>query len=246
MFPLSDENPTRRTPILTWLLILINIGVFVWQLQFSPQELTRVFFELSVVPANIAENPFSLETALDILRSMFFHGGFAHIAFNMLYMYLFADNVEDRLGRVPFLLLYFISGIMAVVAQVIITFATGANPNVPMVGASGAIAGVLGSYLIMYPGVSVRGIVPLGWFAFFTKLPAWIVLGFWFVLQVVNGIASLGAESQFGGGVAFFAHIGGFVAGMVLTGIMLVIFPQPSRERRYQTLYDRAENGGWF
>ena len=220
MFPLSDENPTRRTPVLTWLLILINVAVFVWQLQFSPQQLTQVFRELSVVPANIMQNPFSL--------------------------YLFADNVEDRLGRVPFLLLYFISGIAAVIAQVLITYASGANPTIPMVGASGAIAGVLGSYLVMYPGVTVRGIVPLGWFAFFTKLPAWIVLGFWFVLQVVNGLASLGAESQFGGGVAFFAHIGGFVAGMVLTGVMLVIFPQPSRDERYQTLYDRADNGGWF
>ena len=170
MFPLSDENPTRRTPVLTWLLILINVAVFAWQLQFSPQELTRIFRELSVVPASIMQNPFSPETALDVLRSMFFHGGFAHIAFNMLYMYLFADNVEDRLGRVPFVLLYFASGVLAVVAQVLITYLTNANPNVPMVGASGAIAGVLGSYFVMYPGVTVRGIVPIGWFGFFTSL----------------------------------------------------------------------------
>ena len=235
MFPLSDANPTRRTPILTYALIAINVLVFIWELTFSPQELERVFATLSVVPANASGAPFSLETILDVVRSMFFHGGFDHILGNMLYLWLFGDNVEDRLGGIFYLILYFVGGFVAAFAQVIID----PNSQVPLIGASGAIAAVLGSYLILFPGVRVRGIVGLGRVGTIAEWPAWAVLGLWFVLQLVNGFASLGAAS-YGGGVAFFAHIGGFIAGIVLTWIFMGLVPQPPPETRRQMLYQRA------
>lgn len=237
MLPLQDLNPTRRTPILTWALIIINVLVFLWQQTLTDQAMFRVFIDLSVVPVLVIDAPFALETFLDVLRSMFFHGGWAHLFGNMLYLYLFGDNVEDRLGRPLFLILYFISGYLAAMAQVQIE----PGSEIPLVGASGAIAGVLGSYLVLFPGVKVRGIVPLGVFSFFTELPAVIVLGFWFVLQIFDGFASLGVPTGTSGGVAFFAHIGGFVAGMAITGVCLLFFPQPSAPARRQMLYERAQ-----
>jgi len=232
---MQDLNPTRRTPILTYGLIALNVLVFIWQLTLGERGLQNAFETLSVVPANVMRDPFSLETVLDMLRSMFFHGGFEHIAGNMLYLWLFGDNVEDRLGEIVYLILYFVSGFVASIAQVLI------NPDstIPMVGASGAIAGVLGSYLVLFPGVKVRGIVGLGRVGGMREMPAWMVLGFWFVLQLINGFASLGA-AEYGGGVAFFAHIGGFVAGMVITWIMMRLVPQPPAEARNEMLYQRA------
>jgi len=235
MFPMQDLNPRRRTPILTYALIVLNVIVFIWELSFSQQQLEQIFMQLSVVPANVTRDPFSLETFLDIVRSMFFHGGYDHIFGNMLYLWLFGDNVEDRLGGIFFLILYFVSGFVAAIAQVLIS----PESTIPLVGASGAIAGVLGSYLILFPGVKVRGIVPLGRIAQMAEWPAWLVLGFWFVLQLINGFASLGADSAYGG-VAFFAHVGGFIAGVVLTGLFMGLAPQPPAAERRQLLYQRA------
>ncbi len=236
MLPLQDLNPRRRTPIFTYALIAINVIVFIWELSFSPDQLERMFMSLAAVPANISHAPFSLETFVAIIRSMFFHGGFDHILGNMLYLWLFGDNVEDRLGGIAYLVLYFVSGFAAAFAQVLIS----PESTVPMIGASGAIAGVLGSYFILFPGVKVRGIIPLGWFSQLAEFPAWVVLGFWFVLQLINGFASLGAAADYGGGVAFFAHIGGFVTGIVLTWLFTMLVPQPAPEERRQMLYQRA------
>lgn len=236
MFPISDMNPTRRLPLVTYGLIILNLIIFVWELSFPPAELERVFLQLAAVPANLTASPFSMESLLDIVRSMFLHGGFDHIIGNMLYLWLFGDNVEDRLGWAFYLVLYFVSGFAATFAQVIID----PNSTIPMIGASGAIAGVLGSYLIMFPNVRVRGIIPIGRISQLREWPAWTVLGMWFVLQLVNGFASLGASAEYGGGVAFFAHIGGFIAGVVLTFIFMQIVPQPPAEQRNQILYDRA------
>jgi membrane associated rhomboid family serine protease len=233
---MQDLNPRRRTPILTYGLIVLNVIVFIWELSFSPGQLEQIFRELSAVPANISGNPFSLETFLDITRSMFFHGGYEHIFGNMLYLWLFGDNVEDRLGGIFFLILYFVSGFVAAFAQVLIS----PESTVPLVGASGAIAGVLGGYLILFPGVKVRGIVPLGRISQMAEWPAWMVLGFWFVLQLINGFASLGAAADYGG-VAFFAHIGGFIAGVVLTWLFMGLVPQPPPQERRQLLYQRAQ-----
>lgn len=234
MLPLQDMNPTRRTPILTYGLIVLNVLVFIWEMTLSEQELQRAFETLAVVPA---QSGFNMETLLDMLRSMFFHGGIDHIAGNMLYLWLFGDNIEDRLGEILYLVLYFVSGFVASIAQILIS----PDSPVPMVGASGAIAGVLGAYLVMFPGVKVRGIIPLGRVGTIREMPAIVVLGLWFVLQLVNGFGSLGAQSQYGGGVAFFAHIGGFIAGAVMAWIFMRLVPQPPVEQRREMLYERAK-----
>lgn len=237
MMPLRDMNPTRRFPILTYGLIAINVIVFLIQLTMPEQQLQQVFINQAVVPASASAAPFSLETILDVVRSMFFHGGWEHIIGNMLYLYLFGDNIEDRLGGILYLVLYFAGGFAAAFAQVIID----PSSPIPLIGASGAIAAVLGSYLVMFPGVRVQGIVPIGRVSALQELPAWIVLGMWFVLQLFSGFGSLGADAQYGGGVAFFAHIGGFVFGAVITVILMRIVPQPPAEERRQVLYDRAQ-----
>jgi membrane associated rhomboid family serine protease len=236
MMPIGDINPTRRTPYVTWILIAINALVFFWQLTLSPRELQGVFLDLAVVPNNVTRDPFGVESLLDGLRSMFMHGGWAHILGNMLYLFLFGDNIEDRLGKVLYLALYFISGYAAVYAQVLID----PTSQIPMIGASGAIAGVLGAYLVMFPRVRVRAIVFLGAFGQVAELPALVVLGFWFVIQLVSGVGSLGAASTADDGVAFFAHIGGFVAGAVLAFIFMRMVPQPPPDERYEMLYQRT------
>jgi membrane associated rhomboid family serine protease len=236
MLPLKDLNPTRRIPFITYAFIAVNIIVFIWEQFFSAAELQDVFMRLSVVPANVMQDPFSLETLLDIVRSMFFHGGWAHLLGNMLYLWLFGDNLEDRMGVVLFVILYFLGGFVATTAQIIVD----PNSTIPMVGASGAIAAVLGGYLILFPGVRVRGIIPLGFMSRMVEWPAWSVLGLWFVMQLFNGVVSVALVTSTTGGVAFFAHIGGFIAGLALTWIFLKVVPQPPAAQRREVLYERA------
>jgi membrane associated rhomboid family serine protease len=235
MIPLHDLNPTRRFPILTYTLIAINALVFLWELSFTEAQLQVLFENLSVVPRNVTQAPFALENILDMIRSMFFHGGWLHLLSNMLYLYLFGDNLEDRLGGILYLILYFGSGFVAVYAQVMI------DPDsfIPLVGASGAIAGVLGGYLVLFPGVEVRGIIPLGYYFHRVRWPAISVLGLWFVMQLFSGLFSLGNTAE--GGVAFFAHIGGFVAGAVFVWLLNRVIPQPPAPARNAMLYERAE-----
>ncbi|MAS38299.1 MAG: rhomboid family intramembrane serine protease [Anaerolineaceae bacterium] len=235
MLPLRDLNPTRRLPLFTYGLIGLNVIIFLWEMSLSPEQLQQAFMQLSVVPANVSADPFSLETLLDMVRSMFFHGGYEHIFGNMLYLWLFGDNVEDRFGGIFYLILYFVSGFVAAIAQVLID----PTSTIPLVGASGAIAGVLGGYLVLFPNIKVQGLMPLGRISTMTEMPAWVVLGFWFVLQLFNGVTSLGAETATGG-VAFFAHVGGFVAGLVLAIVFMQIAPQPPANQRRELLYQRA------
>jgi membrane associated rhomboid family serine protease len=236
MLPLKDLNPTRRVPVITYGLIVVNVLVFLWEQTFSVAELQNRFLDLSVVPANVLANPFALDTFFDFVRSMFFHGGWAHLLGNMLYLWLFGDNIEDRMGAVLYLIFYFIGGFTAAAAQIMID----PNSTIPLIGASGAIAAVLGGYLIMFPGVRVRGIIPLGWFARWAEWPAWAVLGLWFLLQFLNGVVSLGVQTGATGGVAVFAHIGGFIMGLILTWLFMRVVPQPPREDRRDMLYERA------
>jgi rhomboid family protein len=235
MLPLKDINPTRRFPIMTYALIAINVLVFLWELRFSPEQLDSALNSLAVVPANASAHPFAFVTILSIIRSMFFHGGWSHLLGNMLYLYLFGDNVEDRLGWIMYAILYFGSGFAAAWAQIAI------NPTstIVLVGASGAIAGVLGSYFLFFPGVRVKGIVPLTFIGLWAEWPAWIVIGLWFLVQLFNGVTSVGVETS-GGGVAFFAHIGGFLFGLILTRLMMILYPQPSIPEREEMLYQRA------
>lgn len=241
MLPLKDLNPTRRTPYVTYGLIAINVVIFLWEQLFSVADLQNIFLRFSVVPATVVQDPFAFETILDFVRSMFFHGGWAHLLGNMLYLWLFGDNIEDRFGAILYVWIYFIGGFAASVAQILID----PNSPIPLIGASGAIAAVLGSYLILFPGVRVRGIIFFGFFARLAEWPAWGVLGLWFVLQLLNGAASLGVAIGASGGVAFFAHIGGFVMGAVLTWFLMRLIPQPPRDARREMLYDRAQRYRW-
>ncbi len=236
MLPLKDLNPTRRIPVVTYGLIAANVVVFLWEQSQSASELQQLFLRFAVVPASVVQDPLALDTLLDLFRSMFLHGGWAHLLGNMLYLWLFGDNLEDRMGIPLFLIAYFLSGFVASIAQILID----PTSSIPLIGASGAIAGILGGYLTLFPGVRVRGIILLGLFIRIIEWPAWIVLGLWFVVQLFNGAVSLGVETGASGGVAFFAHIGGFVAGLVLTWIFMMLVPQPPSEHGREVLYERA------
>jgi len=223
VIPLGDRNPTRRAPIVTRALILACFVVFggeLWiQVQGGDAALESFFRTWGAVPSRITAaieaGDWTSQAIVGLVGSVFLHGGWLHLLGNMLYLWIFGNNVEDRLGRLPFLLFYLAGGIVAAMAQVAIA----PDSNVPLVGASGAIAAALGAYLVLYPGARVVSIVFLGFFYQLAEVPALIVLGFWFVLQLVSGVASLDAETA-QGGVAFFAHIGGFVMGLVV-GLLL-------------------------
>jgi membrane associated rhomboid family serine protease len=241
LLPYKDFNPRRTVPYVTFLLIGVNIFVFLWELKFTPEELSLIFSKLSVVPAKISTAPFSSDSLTAILRSMFFHGGWFHLFGNMLFLYLFGDNVEDRFGHLFYLLLYLFSGYTAVYAQTMVS----PDSIIPMVGASGAVSGILGSYLILFPGVQVRGIIPSGFFFFNVQWPAWVFIGFWFLLQVFSGLGVMAAGATDSAGVAFFAHIGGFIVGVLATIILLVLVPQEPPRKRNEIIYDRARNYWW-
>lgn len=225
MIPISTlNNPTRRMPYLTYGLILANILVFLWETTKPPGELNQIFFAASVVPCQLSQNFFSFETLLDLFRSMFFHASWMHLGGNMLFLWIFGSNVEDYYGHRAFIGMYLMSGIVAALTQTVLH----SNVCVPLVGASGAISGVLGAFLILYPGVKVRvAVVFLRFFLRTFAIPAFFVLGYWFLVQVFNGIATLGVETISGGGVAFFAHIGGFLAGLLITFVATMFSPPP-------------------
>ncbi len=212
MIPIRDEVPTRITPVITYLLIAANIVVFIFQVLLgSAQE--QFVYQFAVIPSSFTSS-LSLGDVSDIFTSMFMHGGLAHIAGNMLYLWIFGDNVEESMGSFRYLMFYLVGGVVASLTHIF----TNPTSQIPTVGASGAIAAVLGAYLVLYPQARVLTIIPLGFFLRLTAIPAIIVLGLWFVLQLFSGVASLGAADV--GGVAFWAHIGGFVAGMVLAKIL--------------------------
>jgi membrane associated rhomboid family serine protease len=210
MLPIRDFIPTRRFPVLTVSIIVVNIIAFGYELLAEAGgTLEQTFYTMGVVPFEVTNN-FGPAVALSFLTSMFLHGGFMHIIGNMLYLWIFGNNVEDSMGRGRFLVFYLLAGSLAGAAQVL------ANPNslLPSIGASGAIAGVLGAYIVLFPKARVQTLIFLGYFARVAQLPALLVLGFWFVLQLFNGLLAFGMTQT--GGVAWFAHVGGFVAGLLL------------------------------
>ena len=212
MIPIRDQIPTRRVPIVNYLLIAANILVFILQwLAGSEQE--ALVWQFALIPAQVTAG-LDLGDIADIFTSMFMHGGIAHIAGNMLYLWIFGDNVEDAMGPGKYLAFYLVGGLVASLTHIL----TNSGSQIPTVGASGAIAAVLGAYLVLYPQSRVQTIIPLGYFMRITLLPASIVLGMWFVLQLFSGFLSLGGPDV--GGVAFWAHIGGFVAGVVLAKLL--------------------------
>ena len=208
MIPLKDDNPTSGKPIVTY--FIIGLCVLIFLIQFSSQSYRsgELFYTYGLIPSvlmghnQLPADLYVIPSWLSIFTSMFMHGGFMHLAGNMLYMWIFADNIEDNLGPKKFLVFYLLSGIGAAFTQVLID----THSQVPMVGASGAIGGVLGAYLINHPNARVLVLIPFGFFSQLIKIRALYVLGFWFILQFISS----------GGGVAYAAHIGGFVSGMIL------------------------------
>ena len=195
-FPISDDNPSSSVPYLTY--ILIGICTFVFILQYLSQMNPLIYYNFGFIPANF----FSDYSSFTIYTSMFLHGGFFHIAGNMLYLWIFGDNVEDSMGTLKFIIFYLLCGTIAAICQGLVD----PSSEVPMVGASGAIGGVLGAYLINHPNARVLVLIPFGFFSQLIKIKALYVLGFWFILQFISS----------GGGVAYAAHIGGFVSGIIL------------------------------
>ncbi len=234
MIPLRDNIPSRRTPVLTCTLIAINVFVyFVLQPSSGTRASLHFTLEWGLVPADllggVPRMPHPVPVWWTVVTSMFLHGSFLHILGNMWFLWLFGDNVEDALGRARFLVFYLLSGVAAAMAQVLM----GPSSRIPMVGASGAISGVLGGYILLYPHARVLTLIPIFFFAQIAEIPAFIMLGLWFLIQLMSGLGSLGFEA---GGVAWFAHVGGFLAGMGLVGIF---------QRQSRRPVRRGRDGGW-
>ena len=208
MIPLKDDNPTSSKPIVTYFIIGLCVLVFLMQLGSQSYRTGQLFYSYGLIPSvlmghnQLPMDVYIVPAYITIFSSMFMHGGFMHIIGNMLYMWIFADNIEDDLGSKKFIIFYLLSGIGAAMTQVLMD----THSQVPMVGASGAIGGVLGAYLINYPNARVLVLIPFGFFSQLLKIRALYVLGFWFILQFISS----------GGGVAYAAHIGGFVSGIIL------------------------------
>jgi len=233
VIPLRDDLPTRRFPVVTLTLIAVSVAVFAFQLLLPRWGLTLDgWYYLA------GARPYELTHQMDLppfgyfpwwatlFSSLFVHGGWLHLIFNMLYLWIFGNNVEDAMSRPRFVAFYLICGMAATTAQVV----ADVNTDVPLIGASGAIAGVLGAYLVLFPRARVISVVPLGFFFPVFEVPAWILLGIWFALQAVEGLLSFRHPAV---AVAFFAHVGGFVAGMGLA--YLFVGRRPARRARRRT-----------
>lgn len=237
MLPLRDVNPSRRLPVVTITFIVINILVFLYQQTLSEEEL----YTLALVPFQVTHR-FNLGVALTFFSSMFMHANLLHIGGNMLYLWIFGDNVEDAMGHVRYILFYLLSGVAAALSQILVT----PNTRIPMIGASGAIAGVLGGYLLLYPNARILSMVIMFYFIRLVEVPAYILLGLWFILQFFTGFASFGTAGETGG-VAVFAHIGGFVFGLLTVKLFTL-----GRRRRppgppsyYEVIRPWGEDAWW-
>ena len=214
MIPLKDDNPTSSRPIVTYFIIALCVVIFFIQLSSQSYRTGELFYSYGLIPSvlmgkdQLPVDLYAVPAYVTIFSSMFMHGGFMHLIGNMLYMWIFADNIEDDLGPHNFLIFYLLAGVGAAMSQVLMD----TNSPIPMIGASGAIGGVLGAYLLNYPNAKVLVLIPFGFFSQLIKIRALYVLVFWFVLQFINS-ALMSSQS---GGVAYAAHIGGFVSGIIL------------------------------
>ena len=233
MIPISDRNPTRRFPVTNLTLIAVNSVVFLYELSLKSRQLDRLILTWGVVPNNVlfalthpAQAPLPIWVTL--ITSQFIHAGWLHIVGNMIFLWVFGDNVEDVLGSFSYLIFYLVSGVAAGIAQVLV----GGPGDVPSIGASGAIAGVLGAYLLLYPWARISILLPIFIIFWTIDLPAVLVIGWWFIQQAFYGVAALSTTAA--GGVAFWAHVGGFITGAFL------IVPFLGRRRRHvRFLYDQ-------
>ena len=226
MLPIRDDIPSRRFPAATLAIIAVNTLVFLWELQLGPQRLERALVELAIIPVRYSDPDiaqfFGLSEQLrPFFSSMFLHGGWVHLIGNMWTLWIFGDNVEDRLGRGKYLLLYLGSGVAAGLLHIF----TNRDSQVPTIGASGAIAGVMGAYFRFYPHARVETIIPPFFLGPYFVLPAVLFLGWWFLLQFFNGALSLSAGGRGFGGIAWWAHVGGFAFGVAVC----LFAPRPRR-----------------
>ena len=213
MIPLKDDNPTKIFPIVTIGIIAANILVFIYQLSLGAGY-EKFIFTYGAFPYEITHSvdigpPVQMPVFFTVYSSMFMHGSFMHIIGNMLYLWIFGNNIEDSMGHIRFIFFYLICGTVASLTHIFLA----PNSKIPMVGASGAVSGILGAYLLLFPHARILTLVTFGFFIKMIKIPAMVVLGFWIVLQFLNSTVASGSE---GGGVAWFAHIGGFFAGLIL------------------------------
>lgn len=222
MIPLRDDNPSTSPPVITWLIILTCVLVFLYMYVLPAPQLGRIIASFGAVPAAVTGHTAEggLRAYATLVTSMFLHGGWWHLIGNMLYLWIFGDNVEDLMGHGRFLIFYLITGIAATVTHIVLNAAS----TVPLVGASGAISGVLGAYLVLFPRARIISVIPLFYFFRIVAVPAIVFLPFWFLIQFYSGLLSIGVE---GPGVAFWAHVGGFAAGVVLVRV----FARRRRER---------------
>lgn len=239
MVPLRDENPIKITPYVTYALIAANILAFIYELTLTPPQLDGFFHLFAVVPRELSANLNGIAVhqpvpeALTLVTSQFLHAGFAHVGFNMLFLWIFGNNIEEELGHVKYLIFYLSCGVLAALSQWFFS----ANSGIPSLGASGAIAGVMGAYILKFPDARIVTFLPLGFFFTTVRVPAIFFLGFWFLQQAFNGLATLEAPANVGmesGGVAYWAHAGGFVFGAVL-GPLLGLFSPDSKPPSYSS-----------
>lgn len=216
MIPYKDDNPTHIFPFITIGIIILNIAVFFSQLA-SSAAMNTITYAYGAIPYSLLtfESQQPVHPALTVFSSMFMHGGLFHLGGNMLYLWIFGNNIEDRLGHVRFIIFYLFCGICAVYSHAL------SNPGstIPMIGASGAVSGVLGAYILLFPRANVHTLLFLGFFITTVKIPALIVIGFWAIIQFLNGMVSSGLQNA--GGVAWFAHLGGFLIGLLTIKVWL-------------------------
>jgi membrane associated rhomboid family serine protease len=213
MIPVKDGISTRETPVVNYVLITINVIVYLFMALAGPEAQEAIVAKYAMVPTHFADGV-TLADIMTIFTSMFMHAGLAHLGGNMLYLWIFGDNVEDRIGHFRYLMFYLVGGVVASLTHMV----TNWGSELPTVGASGAIAAVLGAYLLLYPASRIVTLIPIGRFSHLTTAPAFVFLGLWFVLQLFEGMMSFGGADV--AGVAFWAHVGGFVAGMVMVKLM--------------------------
>jgi membrane associated rhomboid family serine protease len=237
--PLRDENPIKITPYVTYGLIAANILIFIYELTLAPPQLDGFFHLFAVVPRELTATFHGIPVnqpvpeALTLITSQFLHAGFTHVGFNMLFLWIFGNNIEEELGSAKFLIFYIACGILAALAQWFFSAMSG----IPSLGASGAIAGVMGAYILKFPNTRIVTLIPLGFFFTTLRVPAVFFLGFWFLQQAFNGVAMLEAPANVGmesGGVAYWAHAGGFVFGAIL-GPLLGLFSPDSKPPSYSS-----------
>lgn len=216
MLPIKDTIRSRSVPLVNWLIIVANILVFLYQTRLSPLRLEQFINTYGLVPANL--DPTNPATWMPLITHMFLHGGWLHILSNLWILFIFGDNVEDRLGSLRYLLFYFIGGIVAGLVQIYFSL----DPLTPSIGASGAIAAVLGGYFSFYPRSKVITLIPIFIIPWFVELPSFLFLGFWFVSQLFQGLMSLATPSGQVGGVAWWAHIGGFIFGLLTVRLFAI------------------------